>query len=201
MPWRSARPDEDERVRHPASPLRLGRRRSTLTLNLMKTRTALPADLASVLALNEESVHFLSPLSRTRLEALAEQAAGHWVIECEGSIVAFLLAFREGTTYDSINYRWFADRYPEFLYIDRVVVSNSAKGQGLGTALYRAAFMHAQAKSVSVVTCEFDVDPPNPVSASFHAKFGFREVGRQRVAGGKKTVSLQAASVDGRNEA
>ncbi|HUL66276.1 MAG TPA: GNAT family N-acetyltransferase [Burkholderiaceae bacterium] len=167
----------------------------------MKTRTALPEDLSSVLALNEESVRFLSPLSRARLEALTEQAAAHWVIEAEGSVAAFLLAFREGASYESINYRWFADRYPSFLYIDRVVVSNSAQGQGLGTALYRAAFMHAQATLIPVVTCEFDVDPPNPVSASFHAKFGFREVGRQLVAGGKKTVSLHAASVDGRHEA
>jgi|SRR5882672_502515 len=166
----------------------------------MKTRTALPADLSSVLALNEESEHFLSPLSRARLEALAQQATAHWVIEGEGSIVAFLLAFREASTYDSINYRWFADRYARFLYIDRVVVSNSAQGQGLGTALYRAAFMQARSTSVPIVTCEFYVDPPNPVSASFHAKFGFREVGRQLVAGGKKTVSLQVASVDGQNE-
>ncbi len=131
---------------------------------------------------------------------LAAQAEAHWVIEGQGSIQAFLLAFREGAAYDSINYRWFATRYPEFLYIDRVVVSDAAKGQGLATALYQAAFKHARATSVPVITCEFDVDPPNPVSAGLHAKFGFREVGRQRVAGGKKTVSLQAVSIDQFND-
>jgi uncharacterized protein len=165
--------------------------------SVVKPRTALPSDFSSVLTLNEESERFLSPLTPARLEALAEQAAAHWVIEREGSVVAFLLAFREGTTYDSINYRWFGDRYRKFLYIDRVVVSGAAKGQGFGTALYRTAFKHAEATAVQIVTCEFDVDPPNPVSASFHVKFGFREVGRQLVAGGKKTVSLQAAFVDG----
>ena len=164
-------------------------------------RTAVPADLSSVLALNEESERFLSPLTQARLEALAEQAAAHWVIEREGSNVAFLLAFREATTYDSINYKWFGERYRKFLYIDRVVVSNAAKGQGLGTELYRAAFTHAQATSIPIVACEFDFDPPNPASASFHAKFGFREVGRQLVAGGKKTVSLQAVSIGGQNDA
>jgi predicted GNAT superfamily acetyltransferase len=161
----------------------------------MKTRSALPQDFSAVLALNDESERFLSPLSRTRLVLLVEQAAAHWVIEGEGSIAAFLLAFREGAAYDSINYRWFADRYPRFLYIDRVVVSSSARRLGLGTALYREAFAHARATLIPIVTCEFDVDPPNPLSASFHAKFGFREVGRQLVADGKKTVSLQAASV------
>jgi uncharacterized protein len=38
---------------------------------------------------------------------------------------------------------------------------------------------------------EFDTDPPNEASRRFHARFGFVEVGAQRVAGGKKTVSLQ----------
>jgi uncharacterized protein len=151
--------------------------------------------------LNEESVHFLSPLTPARLAALTEQAEAHWVIERERSVQAFLLAFREGATYDSVNYRWFAERYPRFLYVDRVVVSSAAKGRGLGAALYRMVFAHAQATSVPVVTCEFDIDPPNPVSASFHAKFGFREAGQQLVAGGKKAVSLQVAPVHGQNDA
>lgn len=163
----------------------------------MHTRTALPGDLPAVLALNKESEHFLSPLSRERLRLLTEQAERHWVVEDKGSIMAFLLAFREQAAYDSVNYRWFAQRYPKFLYIDRVVVANAAKGKGLGTTLYRSVFAHAQATSVALVTCEFDIDPPNPVSASFHAKFGFHEVGQQLSTGGKKTVSLQVAAVPG----
>jgi uncharacterized protein len=52
-----------------------------------------------------------------------------------------------------------------------------------------------------MVSCEFDVDPPNAVSARFHAKFGFKDVGQQRVAGGKKMVRLQTAPVVAQNEA
>jgi predicted GNAT superfamily acetyltransferase len=166
--------------------------------DLMHTRSAHPADLPSVLALNAESEHFLSPLTLERLRVLAGEADAHWVVEDEGSIVAFLLAFREAAAYDSVNYKWFQARYPRFLYIDRVVVSNAAKGRGLGTVLYRTAFAHAEAASVPLVACEFDVDPPNPVSARFHAKFGFREVGQQRVGGGKKVVSLQATPSAGK---
>jgi predicted GNAT superfamily acetyltransferase len=55
--------------------------------------------------------------------------------------------------------------------------------------------------AVPVVTREFDVDPPNPVSAGFHAKLGFHEVGQQLVAGGTKVVSLQAAPVRRQNAA
>lgn len=167
----------------------------------MNLRSALESDLPSVLALNKESEQFLSPLTRVRLEVMAEQADAFWVIEDARAVAAFLLAFREGTAYDSVNYRWFAQRYPGFLYIDRVVVSHRAKGKGLGTALYRQVFSRARDTSVPLVTCEFDIDPPNAVSARFHAKFGFREVGQQRVAGGKKSVALQVASVDVDNEA
>ncbi|MBV8502159.1 MAG: GNAT family N-acetyltransferase [Paucibacter sp.] len=161
----------------------------------MNIRLATSDDLPAVLALNEESVHFLSPLSGARLARLHEQAALHQVLEDQGQVLAFLLAFREGAAYDSVNYQWFAGRYARFLYIDRVVVSRRLQTQGAGSALYRHAFAWAAAKEVPWVTCEFDVEPPNPVSERFHAKFGFAEVGRQLVAGGMKTVSLQAARV------
>ena len=58
--------------------------------------------------------------------------------------------------------------------------------------LYRELFAFAQRNSVPPITCEYDVEPPNPGSARFHARFGFKEVGRQVVAGGRKVVSLQA---------
>jgi hypothetical protein len=161
----------------------------------LKIRAAQPADFDAVLALNEASVAFLSPLSPERLADLHAQAALHRVIEDHGQVIAFLLAFREGAGYDSPNYRWFAARYPAFLYVDRVVVSDAARGRGVGALLYRELFEFAVASAVELVTCEFDLDPPNPVSQRFHASFGFQEVGRQWLDSGRKQVSLQAAFV------
>lgn len=161
----------------------------------MKSRKATCVDLDSVLALNDESVQFLSPLTMQRLQALHEEAEIHDVIESNGTVIAFLIALREGAKYDSVNYRWFAERYRRFLYVDRVVVSVSHQGIGAGRLLYQTVFAHAQATEVPVVACEFDINPPNPASESFHAKFGFTEVGRQVVAGGKKSVSLQVSRV------
>jgi hypothetical protein len=161
----------------------------------MIVRAAFASDFASALALNEASVEFLSPLSRERLIRLDAEAELHCVVEFSGQVMAFLLAFREGADYDSINYQWFAQRYPRFLYVDRVVVSRTQQSHGAGSLLYRHVFAHAAAIGAPLVACEFDVEPPNPVSAGFHAKFGFREVGMQRTAGGKKLVSLQIADV------
>jgi hypothetical protein len=59
--------------------------------------------------------------------------------------------------------------------------------------LYEDLFARARERGLKRITCEFDTDPPNDASRRFHQRFGFHEVGSQRVAGGKKTVSLQEA--------
>jgi uncharacterized protein len=161
----------------------------------MKTRSADSDDFDAILALNRESERFLSPLTRDGLDLLDQQADFHQVLEVEGNVVAFVLALREGAAYESVNYQWFIERYERFLYVDRVVVSIAQHGRGLGRVLYESVFARARATGVPVVACEYDIDPPNPVSERFHRTFGFAEVGRQAVAGGKKQVSLQIAQV------
>lgn len=158
----------------------------------MRLRPATPTDFKAVLALNEESVAYLSPLDETRLAHLHAEAALHLVAEEQGAVIGFLIAFRAGCAYDSENYLWFSRRYEQFLYVDRVVVARTAKSRGVGSMLYRELFALAQRNAVPFVTCEYDVEPPNAGSERFHSRFGFKEVGRQVVAGGRKVVSLQA---------
>ena len=148
-----------------------------------------PGDFDAILALNAESERFLSPLDRARLKLLDRDSCYHRGIERDGRIAAFLLAFAQDTAYDSPNFRWFAARYPQFVYVDRVVVDATLQGQGIGKRLYEDVIDFARSREVPVVVCEFDLEPPNPSSRAFHARFGFREVGTQ-VANGK-TVSLQ----------
>lgn len=157
----------------------------------MQLRPATPNDFPALLALNAEQVRFLSPLDEARLTNLHAQACWHQVIERDGGVVAFLLAFAPGADYDSTNYRWFDARGGRFVYVDRVVVGADAQGQGCGRSLYEALFEFARAQAFAEVVCEYDLDPPNPVSAAFHAGFGFGEVG-QHCANGKQ-VSMQAA--------
>lgn len=153
-----------------------------------------PRHFADILALNAESVHFLSPLTPERLAYLHAHAAYHRVVQDGGRVLAFLLAFAPGASYDSVNYRWFDARYTDFLYVDRIVVAEAARGLGLASCLYRDLFGHARAHGYARVVCEFDVDPPNAASERFHRGFGFAEVGSQHLPGGKM-VSLQSAPV------
>lgn len=158
----------------------------------MTLRPATASDFPAILALNHESVRMLSPLTPERLAQLHGESAYHRVLESDGQVQGFLLAFREGAAYDSPNYRWFAGRYPRFLYIDRIVISSACHGRGLGQRFYEDLFAFARQADAVCVTCEIDIDPPNEPSRRFHERRGFREVGRQRVAGGTKEVSLQA---------
>jgi len=150
-----------------------------------------PEDFAVLLQLNLESEAVLSPLSGARLAALHDQAWYHRVACMDGTVRAFLLALCAGAVYDSPNFRWFAERFADFVYIDRIVVSSVARHAGLATMLYGDLLRRAEREGVRRITCEFDTDPPNEASRRFHERFGFVEIGAQRVAGGSKGVSLQ----------
>lgn len=162
----------------------------------LQLREAMPADFDAILALNQASVHFLSPMDRSRLATLHQMAAYRRVIARDGCVRAFLLAMREGSAYDSLNYRWIAERFDRFLYIDRVVIAGEMQGQGLGRMLYADLVSFARGTGVTTLTCEVDEDPPNPVSQRFHAAFGFRPVGHQRVGAAGKRVAFQALTLE-----
>ncbi|MCY7305695.1 MAG: GNAT family N-acetyltransferase [Rhodoferax sp.] len=162
----------------------------------MQIRAAVESDFAQVLLLNKESEHFLSPLNLARLRWLHSMAAYHRVLGSDGQVDAFLIALREGCAYDSVNYRWFAERYPRFLYIDRIVVAARRQGNGTGRHLYTDLIGFARAGGALLVTCEIDADPPNEPSQRFHAAFGFKVVGSQLAGVSQKRVSLQAVALE-----
>jgi uncharacterized protein len=163
--------------------------------NQILVRQLNESDLDNVLALNQELVHFLSDLDTKKLIHLCDESAVQLVVEANGKFAGFLLAFREGADYDSINYTWFEEQYPTFLYVDRVVISPDAQSSGLGAVLYDEIFRIAREMGVPAVTAEYNVEPPNAISEKFHERYGFVEVGRQRTADDKKIVALVVSKV------
>ncbi|MFM7275246.1 MAG: GNAT family N-acetyltransferase [Gammaproteobacteria bacterium] len=156
-------------------------------------RDIIGSDLPAILALNAAEVEKTSHMEHADLVALLRMSAYGKVVTAGTEVVAFLIALSDGVPYESDNFRWFAARMPHFLYVDRVVVDARFAGRGLGSRLYADLFHFARAGGTTTITCEYNIDPPNPVSCAFHDKFGFREVGTRWVAGGTKQVSLQAA--------
>ncbi len=153
------------------------------------------SDFDAVIVLNDAEVQQTSPMDAARLRLLLDMAAYRKVATVDGQVAAFLIALRDGAPYANDNYDWFASRFPQFLYVDRIVVGARFAGRGIGRRLYEDLFAFARDSGVQTITCEYNIDPPNPASRAFHDRFGFRELGTQWVAGGTKQVSLQAAEI------
>jgi predicted GNAT superfamily acetyltransferase len=158
-------------------------------------RDAVPADFECILALNDVEVLQTSAMDFEKLSQLAALSAYHKVALVDDKIAAFLLAMRENSVYQSENYRWFSARFPQFIYVDRIVVSAEFLGLKIGSLLYSDLFDFARAHAIAMVTCEYNIQPPNLASKKFHDKFGFKEVDTQWVANGSKQVSLQVAEI------
>ncbi len=149
-------------------------------------------DHPDVLALNERNVDLLAPMDEPRLRRLQAVADHAHVIEVHGRFAGFVLTFVSGADYDGENFAWFGDCYEDFCYLDRVVVHEDHRRQGLGTHVYDVLEEHA-ARSTPLFTLEVNIDPPNHPSLAFHRARGFEEVGRRGSPG--HAVTMMAKSL------
>jgi predicted GNAT superfamily acetyltransferase len=156
-------------------------------------RDVLPSDFSRIVELNANAAHHTSVMDIARLAELHALSSYHQVITVNGTVAGFLLAMRESAPYHNDNFAFFAARYEIFLYIDRIVIAPDFAGLKLGSMLYRDLFDYARQNAIPVLACEYNIEPPNEPSRHFHDKFGFTEIGRQWLDGGKKQVSLQVA--------
>lgn len=161
----------------------------------MHTRAIHATDISRILELNEISVHYLSPLDSVKLSGLLAQAIYHKVYLDDDVIAAFMIAFDQTADYKSPNYAWFRERYGSFVYIDRIVVAEEYRRQGIADLMYDEVTSFAVKNGYQFVTCEVDSIPPNPGSLRFHEKHQFREVGKQWLYNGQKQVSLLAKKI------
>jgi len=148
-------------------------------------RAPTPSDLPALLALNNAHATELGALSG---EALAHLVDISFRTRMTDGADAFVIALQQGAKYESPNYRWFAERFTRFAYIDRVVVAASARKAGVGRALYYDLIEAALRAGHDILACEVNVEPPNPASDAFHAALGFQEIGRMRIVERNKTV-------------
>lgn len=149
----------------------------------------------AVLALNTANVEATSPLDTTALARLIGDAC--YARGVGGGADAFLIAMDEGADYASPNFQWFRERFPRFVYIDRIITGHHARGRGLARALYEDLFAEAARLGHDRVGCEVNLEPANPVSDAFHAALGFVEIGRAAIYGGTKTVRYYERRVGG----
>jgi uncharacterized protein len=147
-----------------------------------------PAVMANILALSAQHEVETSTLTSQQLRTMLDSA--FYVATGADGRDAYLITFDQDAAYDSVNFQWFKARYRRFVYIDRVVVAESARGRGVARQFYSALFERARGAGHDIVTCEINVEPPNPGSMAFHKALGFSEVGQSRLGEGK-VVSYQ----------
>ena len=85
-------------------------------------------ELDSVLALNNAAGPAILPLDAARLRRFHADADYFRIAERDGMLAGFLVGFASSAQHDSDNFRWFRERYPDFFYIDRIVVASRRRG-------------------------------------------------------------------------
>jgi len=153
-------------------------------LNAIDDRNLL--DRTAVLSLNNAHIKETSILDQTSLAELLDMA--FYARGIERGATAFLIALDQNAPYRNPNFSWFEDFRESFVYIDRIIVAASARGQGIARILYDDLFAAAQQAGQDSVVCEVNIEPPNPASEAFHLAMGFKEVGQATIHSGTKTV-------------
>lgn len=147
-------------------------------------------DRAMVLAINEMNIPDVGDMDDAKLDLLVEQAAQFSVVDVDGVVVGIMILLGPGSTYASPNYRWFSERYDDFLYVDRIALAPEARGQGWGPALYGSFAELAAELGSPVMTAEVNTVPRNDRSLRFHEINGFQEAARCQPYGGEEEVAM-----------
>lgn len=153
------------------------------------------SDIPRLVELNDAAYPAVPITPPGEMAALLGAAGFTLAAREHGILVGFVIGMRAGADYSSENYRFFSARSADFLYVDRIVIDVPQRGAGTGRALYEAVFERARDEGLREVTCEVNLDPPNPESLAFHARMGFQRVGEQETKNGSVTVALLAATV------
>jgi len=134
-------------------------------------------ELDAIFKLNQLNTPEVGALeSIEHLMKLIELSAYNLLMLHDEEIVGFIICMREGSIYESENYKFFKHRLKKFLYVDRVVIDVNHRRSGLGIAIYEDIFAHSNNENLPVAL-EVNTQPINQPSLNFHEKMGFEKVG------------------------
>ncbi len=165
-----------------------------MSLNEFEPRLFLDSDIDAALELNNLNSPAVGELDHVQLQFLIDHSLYSFAIGAD-TLHAFCITFAPGAPYTSVNYQWFSKKYTNFVYLDRIVVSEIMRNQTLGEKLYLAVEQRMiKDRCAPILTCEVNLNPPNHGSIRFHNRIGFHEVGQQESKPGL-TVSLLSKQI------
>ena len=139
-------------------------------------------ELDLVLALNNAAGPGILPMDAGKLRFFWENADYFRVAEKDGHLAGFLVALSQDAPHDSPNFLWFRERYPEFLYVDRIVIASTRRGAGVGRVFYGDVQSFSEVR-VPRLCAEVFLEGSSHPALLFHGSFGFREVGQHVMPG------------------
>jgi predicted GNAT superfamily acetyltransferase len=150
-------------------------------------------DLDVVWSINQENVPAVGEETREDLAKIHEQSTIALVAEVSNQVVGFCMVLLPGAEYGSPNYEFFCERLDDFIYLDRVAVTENFQGKGIGAALYREVEVQTDAAWFAL---EVNTKPRNDGSLRFHAREGFVQMEELETRPGKM-VSLMVKKLKG----
>jgi len=126
-------------------------------------------DLDTIVDLNQNALEGVGPLDRESLSLLVKMADQALVVDDDGDIAGFVITLPPRTAYQSSRYHWFENRYDDYVYLDRIVVAETHRRQGIASKLYDAVEQD--------LPIALEVYDTNEGSLAFHHGRGFEKVG------------------------
>jgi predicted GNAT superfamily acetyltransferase len=154
----------------------------------IRIRDVTDDDFPVILKLNQAAVPQVNAVDTDALRWFEQEATYFRVAEAGGHLVGFLIAVAHDSGYASKYFGWFCDRYDRFVYVDRVIVAESARGKRIAWNLFEDVERVAGERGYLLVSDVYS-RPPNQISLSFHDKYGFQRVGSQQVDDGAREVA------------
>jgi len=149
------------------------------------------AHLGAIRSINAESAPGVSVLTPNNLIRVVESASLVWVALMRERVAGYLIGYAHDAAYDGEEFKWFQSRGRDFVYVDQIAVAADSRSRGVGAALYRALETFAANKALRTLTCEVNLEPPNPGSMAFHRRLRFLEIDRLRTADGRHVALLR----------
>ena len=85
-------------------------------------------DINDLIRINELSIPAVNSITEAKFEWFYNNSLYFRLIKSTGDeIYGFLLVLNSALDYESINYKWFQNRYDQFAYIDRVAILKKYK--------------------------------------------------------------------------
>jgi uncharacterized protein len=156
----------------------------------IKIKSISQGDVAEILAINNRETPNVNELDVRDLQRIIGMSYASKVVLQDSHTAGFLIALDAYSTYESENYKWFQQRYKDFIYIDRIVVHQAFHGTGMGKSLYFDLIDRAQQDRYSSLCCEVNLRPSNERSLKFHHSIGFVEVEQFNNPASGKLVSM-----------